>query len=459
MYSIHWFGMWETSSILRHLPWNLDVQRYLFSFLSVDDLLKLKKVSIHLMKCVRIYELIVSYHQDPRGHTPSQRVIVQRQHLLPYINPSLSMRIHFGNSHLLLARTNHSILARGNNYYGQLGDHTRSIQFPGAKHPFTRVRIQHEDPYVHSVHGGVDASFVLTCSGNILTWGRNTKGILGHGHNKMVLAPTLISPSVHHKVPICKLDVNTNNAIAITPCGQVYTWGDYANFQPHTHSIINRGTFSTTNQPTLQKALCFTGAYKFVDVSAGQGFFLALTQDRYHVLTWGHACCYNESERKDQSIGVTRVKGLRLGSGRRIHSIDAGMEHAVVTISVGQVYSWGNHEQGVLGRRQNADAYVPQSIHPKAFDYRKVVKVTAGNSHTLFLDEEGYGYFAGCLPSSIEKRFHPQKIARDLIDIRSSSYHSILINKNKRVYVFGDNEYGEIGANLQSIIRHPVILR
>lgn len=459
MYSIQWNNIWETSSSLCHLQWNFDVQHLLFTFLSIDDLMKLKKTSNHLMKCVRIYELLINYRQDPRGYTPSQRLTIQRQQLHPHISRSLSLHVHFGDNHLLLLHSNHTLVARGNNYYGQLGNNTRTLQDPSLKMPFVNVCLQREDPYIHSVHGGVDASFVLTCSGNIISWGRNTNGILGQGHSKMIMVPTLIPPSIHHHTPIMKLDVYNDTAIALTPDGHVYTWGYYANFEPHSPNIIDNGTFSTTNKPTLQNALCFKGTNKIVDVSAGHGFFLALTQDRYHVLTWGRSCCYNELERKHQSIGVTRVRGLHLGSGRRVHHISAGMEHALVTISVGQVFSWGNHEQGALGRRQNSDAYTPQSIHPKMFDYKKIVKATAGNFHSMFLDEEGYGYFSGCLSSLVQKWYRPNKFVRDLIDIRSSSYHSILIHKNHHIYAFGDNDYGEIGPNLLKIVKHPVLLK
>lgn len=460
MYSIQWRSIWETSSTLQSLPWTLDVQSLLFTFLSIEDILRLKKVSRHYMKCVRIYELLINFRQDIRGHSPQQHLTFKRQQLLPHIQQTPSMRLHFGDNHLVLALTSHSIVSRGNNFYGQLGNNTRSLKTPGEKLPFVQSQLRQHDPYVCSVHGGVDATFVLTCSGNIISWGRNANGILGHGHNKMILPPTTIPPSFHHRTPICKLDVYTDTAIALTPSGKVYTWGYYANFEPHSPKIIDRGTFSTINQPTLQKALCFQGAHRIVDISAGHGFFVALTQNRYHVLTWGRSCCYNESDRNHQSIGVTRVKGLRLGAGRHVTSISAGMEHALATISVpGQVFSWGNQEQGALGRRQNADAYIPQCIHPKAFNYRTIVKVTAGSSHSLFLDDTGNAYFAGCLSNMSEKRFNPKMIARDLIDIRSASYHSILIHKNKHVYVFGDNDYGEIGPNLPTLIKQPVLLR
>jgi len=460
MYSIHWISLWETSHILHSLPWNLDIQNLLFTFLSIDDILKLKKVSNHFMKCVRIYELLVNFRQDIRGHSPHQSITFKRQQLLPHIQQTLAMRLHFGDNHLVLALTNHSVISRGNNFYGQLGNNMRSLKTPEEKHPFVQSQLRQDDPYLSSVHGGVDATFILTCSGNIISWGRNTNGILGHGHNKMILPPTTIPPSFHHHVPICKLDVYTDTAIALTPCGRVYTWGYYANFEPHSPKIIDRGTFSTTNQPTLQKALCFKDAHRIVDISAGHGFFVALTHDRFHVLTWGRSCCYNEAERKNQCIGITRVRGLRLGTGRQVTSIACGMEHTLATISVpGQVFSWGNQEQGALGRRQHADAYIPQCIHPKTFNYRTVIKVTAGSSHSIFLDDMGNGYFAGCLSNLVDKRFHPKRIARDLIDIRSASYHSILIHKNKHVYVFGDNDYGEIGPNLPTLIKQPVLLR
>jgi alpha-tubulin suppressor-like RCC1 family protein len=232
---------------------------------------------------------------------------------------------------------NQIIASKGDNFFGQLGNHKRNTSIYMHKNPKTISQIFRDDPTTNMVVAGASCSFVLTSSGTIYSWGKNKNGILGLGHSKMTIFPTQISPSMHSNIPIARLDVNSDTAIALTTNGEVYTWGYKANFTPKSPNCITEGTFSTIDRPTLVSSILSPNPeHKIIDVSAGDRFFLALTKDRVNILTWGSSCCYNLSARSNQSIGITRVRCLRLGLGRFVTSMSAGAEHAIASLSVGQ---------------------------------------------------------------------------------------------------------------------------
>src|SRR5690606_31883551 len=76
--------------------------------------------------------------------------------------------------------------------------------------------------------------------------------------------------------------------------------------------------------------------------------------------------------------------------------IEVGTEFSLALDANGRVYSWGSGSDGKLGDFYSSSRYIPAQIYHEAllFD-KKIVRLAAGDSHTLALSSEGKVYSWG----------------------------------------------------------------
>ena len=97
---------------------------------------------------------------------------------------------------------------------------------------------------------------------------------------------------------------------------------------------------------------------------------------------------------------------------------------------------------------------INDNIIKTEFDSHYIIKVAAGDNHTLFLDNTGFVYSCGdnkygqCgQPLGILSLNKPTLIDRiqDVKDIQCGANHSIVLHNNGKITLFGDNTYGQCG--------------
>lgn len=118
----------------------------------------------------------------------------------------------------------------------------------------------------------------------------------------------------------------------------------------------------------------------------------------------------------------------------------------------GTVYAAGENTSGQLGIGNSSNTPTPTKVKLDG----KVKKVVTGTAHTLFLMADNSVYATGLnssgqlgLSNTSTNRTSPERITGivDVVDIEASGNHSFAITKTGRVYVFGDNGYGQLGTN------------
>uniref|UniRef100_A0A1A9W4J8 RCC1-like domain-containing protein n=1 Tax=Glossina brevipalpis TaxID=37001 RepID=A0A1A9W4J8_9MUSC len=129
-----------------------------------------------------------------------------------------------------------------------------------------------------------------------------------------------------------------------------------------------------------------------------------------------------------------------------------GMHNLLLTLE-GQVYSFGCNDEGALGRDSSVDGseYVPSLIELPG----KVLKVSAGDSHSACLLEDGrvfaWGSFRdshGNMGLTLEGN---KRLPIDVLpgitccDIASGADHLVILNCAGRVYTIGCGEQGQLG--------------
>ena len=180
-----------------------------------------------------------------------------------------------------------------------------------------------------------------------------------------------------------------NHGLAITPDGEVVTWGD-----------------SDAGLPVVPASLTGTTV---TAIAAGQSHDLALGSD--HVVTaWG-----------DDQYGQTDVPASL--DGRTVTAVAAGGYHNLALTSDGKVTAWGLDLSG-------------QTDVPASLDGRTVVAISAGLEHSLALTSDGKvtawgedAYGQADVPASLD--------SRTVTAISGGGLHSLALTSDGAVTAWG----------------------
>ena len=135
-----------------------------------------------------------------------------------------------GSRHNLAVRVDGSVVAWGANGSRQLGDSTTTNRlFPVVVSTLTSG--------ILSVAGGGAHSYALRTDATVVAWGDNAFGQLGDGSFVNRTTPVAVSGLTQ----IGRIASGANHGLAIKAGGQLYTWGNNANSQLGDGGLANRG--------------------------------------------------------------------------------------------------------------------------------------------------------------------------------------------------------------------------
>ena len=144
--------------------------------------------------------------------------------------------------------------------------------------------------------------------------------------------------------------------------------------------------------------------------------------------------------------------------------IDLGGQSVFFVVEGGEVWSCGDSRHGALGYTSKKSLIVAPSKIP---NLSKIVSVSAGDYHTLFLDADGTVWACGCNDrgelglGDNNPRNKPEKI-EDIPPVQSvfASFHfSLLLDVNGCVWSFGANFFGQLGLGDNTDRRRPEVIR
>lgn len=147
---------------------------------------------------------------------------------------------------------------------------------------------------------------------------------------------------------------------------------------------------------------------------------------------------------------------------RNFKEISAGDRHNLALDETGHIWAWGDNESGQLGNGQggrNQSENTPKDIS-KNFGGAKVVKISAGQSHSLAVDDTGNVWAWGSnsggqvannnigeneiepIPQNISSYFEGVKV----IEISAGGFHSLALDDRGRVWAWGYNGDNQLGT-------------
>jgi alpha-tubulin suppressor-like RCC1 family protein len=303
--------------------------------------------------------------------------------------------------------------------------------------------------------GGSFNSLAIDKNGRAWGWGGNGFGQLGDGTITNQNQPVSVAGAVK---TFCEISAGNAHTAALDKNGRAWGWGY--------NSVGSLGDNTITDRCT---PVSVAGNVKtFCQISAGKGFATLAIDKNGRAWGWGQN---DRGQIGNTTIGTTSVRTPVSveGAVKTFCKISAGAQHTAALDKNGRAWAWGNNQFGQLGDNSITSRLTPVSV---AGAVKTFCEISAGGStggqqqYTLAIDKNGaawgwgsiFGSFLG--DGSASSRRTPVSVlgsAKTFCRITTnSSNHTIAIDKNGRVWGWGDNTNGKIGDNSTTQRATPV---
>lgn len=278
-------------------------------------------------------------------------------------------------------------------------------------------------------------------------WGFNGNGEVGAGPGPNVNVPTKVTTSgaLDGKVVI-DVVAGAEHSMALTTDGKVYCWG-YNGV-----GALGNGTFTSSDVPVAVDTSGALAGKRVVAIGASdyQGF--AITEDHL-VFAWGR------NTQGELGIGVTGgvypsptpVVMSGALSGKIVMDVSGGDFYSLARTSDGGLYAWGDNTDGQLGTGNNTASNVPVAV--AGLGGKLVAAVEAGVFHALVLTTQGEVYAFGrglngrlghgaAVSSNLPVQVGTTGAmsGKTIIQISATRHHSLALSSEGKVYAWGAND-------------------
>ncbi len=268
----------------------------------------------------------------------------------------------------------------------------------------------------------------------VYSFGGGGYGQLGHGDTSGKAAPTRIAGLED----VRSVAAGERHSLVLLYNGDVYAFGESRYGQ--------LGLGDNERKPVPTK---IGGIGQAKDVIAGRycSFILLENGDLYGFgSNWAGQLGVGDQEDK---LTPTRVVGLS-----NVQKVAAGETHTLALLENGDVYAFGGRSGGVLGLGYDTPQYVTTPTKIPFPD--KARDVAANMQHSLVVLENGdvysfghsgYGKLGILDPPGRTTFDTPQKIEQigSALAVATGVLHSMVLLENGNLYTFGRNDFGELG--------------
>lgn len=285
---------------------------------------------------------------------------------------------------LVLEWADRSIASWGWNDSGRLGDGTQiSSLLPVAA---DRLGVlAGKTPVSLTASGG--STLALCADGTLVAWGNNFYGQLGIGTAAMSEVPAFVNDmgALLGRQVVSIASGNTTG-LAVCSDGSVATWGN------NQFGQLGNGTTTNSNVPVSVLTTGALAGKKVIAAAVGGRHSIALCSDGT-LATWGRNDNGQLGRGSWGSVPVTNpVAVLTTGvlAGRKVVAVAAGMEHNLVLCSDGTLAAWGANSYGQLGTGNTNTAYSPVAVTSTGVLAGKTIAaVSASTDNSMVLCSDG----------------------------------------------------------------------
>jgi alpha-tubulin suppressor-like RCC1 family protein len=294
------------------------------------------------------------------------------------------------------------------------------------------------------ISAGNSFSLAIDKNGRAWTWGVNSSGQLGDNSITSRLTPVSVLGAVK---TFCRISTGTSYSLAIDKNGRAWGWGLSIN------SELGQGGIIFVYTPVT-----IIGATKtFCQISTGDGFSLAIDKNG-RAWAWGN----NTGGKLGINSAITSQTSpvSVLGAVKTFCKITGGGTGTTSTFSLaidknGRLWSWGFNNVGQLGDNTLVDKCTPVSV---AGAVKTFCEISNGpnQAFALAIDKNGQAWGWGINGNgqlgdgTTTSRRTPVSVAgtvRTFCKVSVGGFHSLAIDKNGRLWAWGNNSNGQLGNN------------
>jgi len=305
------------------------------------------------------------------GYTTTQSTTIPRK-IDSLVN---IVQISCGEGHSIAVSGSGIVYSWGNNKYGQLG-------LGDTNDRYSPVQIKSITYKIADSSCGLVHTTLLTRDGQIYTFGCGSLARLGHGENKHVLIPKIISTLKGKK--IVQVACGSSFTICLSNNGSIFTWGcnrygQLGHGKNLPVQIIPRHVTTLFGKPVIK-------------VACGKHHTVCLTENG-ECYSFGGGMCGQLGNRSKQNQFLPKL--IDNFHKKKVTDITCGYLHTLALTSDGKLFIWGYFSDDHLGLSEGEEYYSsPLSIDNDHVS-NQFIKLTAGGWHNAALTNKGELYTWG----------------------------------------------------------------
>eukprot|EP01080_Neovahlkampfia_damariscottae_P000904 gene904-9814_t len=326
------------------------------------------------------------------------------------------------------------VFSFGINESGELADGNTSTNRS------TPYQVQKENYMIKKLCPGFSQFFVIKNYSEAFGVGNNIKSHLGVGNaSNNYNFVTTFSSIFNQKQEVEEVQGGEYHSILLTTSGHVYSIGDneYGQLGVGTKIAISR-SYIKANVSNIKQISTF----------------------RYHNLLLNssgsvYAYGYGEYGELGQGDETIRFVPTLVPNFNNVKQVAAGDFFSLMLLETGMVYGMGRNFFGALGDGTKISRTTPVPI---ALENSNIVYIAAGGGHSMILKSDGKAYSfgdnsLGQVGVNTATKFItvPTAVVGDnskIVKISLGGAHSLFLKSNGKVYGLGSNRYGQITGPL-----------